>query len=453
MRLATRLSILLVVVTTAVAAVVGYYAVHTTSREAYASIDGEINAVVASGINHPLTALSSAVAAVQEYNFGVTLDVVGPTGEVTQIIAGAKPLRAEPSHGDVTRSLSGIRSSSDLPGFVYRTESIGGGEFLLVAASTASIAAAVHGLVVRTIVIGALAALVVGLAARLILERDLRTMRRLVGYARQVAGGDLTGASPVAVGSVDVRQLHSSLDHMVTSLKSTIDAEKRLSEVTQQFIGDASHELRTPLTVVRGYVELLGRPEVSDEQRARAVERMAREVARMEQLVSDLLFLAEVRELPVVEDERVELSDLVERAAYDFVHDNPQRSVEVRVEPDLVVAGRADYFERLLTNALTNVSRHTSSNDPARVSLARVGATVTLCVDDGGPGLPTGAYGSGPEHFQRFDPARSRSSGGAGLGMSIMSNVTGALGGSMTTSRSDLGGLSVSFAFAASSAR
>ena len=50
----------------------------------------------------------------------------------------------------------------------------------------------------------------------------------------------------------------------------------------QQFVGDASHELRTPLTVIKGYNELLTNPTINDEQRARAVERVRREVDRMD---------------------------------------------------------------------------------------------------------------------------------------------------------------------------
>ena len=449
MRLATRLTVLLVVVTTVVAAAVGFYAVHTTSRAGYATIDSEIDAVIASGVGHPLTALSSAVATDQENNYGLTLDVVGPAGGVNQIIAGDVPLSRSPTRADVARSRHGIVSSADLAGFVYRSEDVGGGDALVVAASTGSVARSEHSLVVRVIVVGALAALLVGIAARLILERDLRTVRRLIGYAGRVADGDLDSATPPVAGSTDVRELHSSLSHMVGSLQSTIEAEQRLSQVTQRFIGDASHELRTPLTVVRGYVELLARPDVSDEQRERAIARMTHEVARMEQLVTDLLFLAEVNELPVVEPERVELSGIVELAAADFAHDHPARAVDVRVAPGVVVAGRADYFERLLTNALANVARHTAEADAARVTLARAGAGVTLSVEDGGPGLPDGAYGSVLERFQRFDAARSRATGGSGLGMSIMADVAAALGGTMTTARSDLGGLKVSFSFAA----
>ncbi|MGH9020960.1 MAG: sensor histidine kinase [Acidimicrobiales bacterium] len=448
MRLASRLTILLVIVTTAVAALVGFYAVHTSTRASYAELDSTIDAVIASGQGHPLTALSNAVATLQENNYSLTLDVVGSRDDVTQIVAAAVAMSRRPSLDDVHASLATVRSSPDLPGFRYRSMNIGGGDYLVVAASTASVARTNHQLVERTVVVGVLGALVLAVAARLILERDLRTVRRLIDYAGDVAGGDLAHVVPSPGSSSDFRELQASLAHMVASLQSTIEAEQRLARVTQRFIGDASHELRTPLTVVRGYVELLGSNQVSEDVRARAIDRMSREVARMDQLVSDLLFLAEVNELPVVEPAAVDVSSLVVAAAADFTHDQPDRPITSDIAPGIVIASRGDYLERILVNALTNVARHTGPHDPARVALARVDGAVTLTIEDGGPGLPDDAYGEAPERFRRFDDARSRAAGGSGLGLSIMADIAHALGGSMSTSRSPLGGLALNFRFA-----
>ena len=173
----------------------------------------------------------------------------------------------------------------------------------------------------------------------------------------------------------------------------------------------------------------------------------------MDRLVNDLLFLAEVSEVPTVELSPVELSGLVSAAARDFATDHPSRQVAIDVTPGVGAIGRTDYFERLLANALNNVARHTGAGDPVRVSLALDGDDVRLVVEDGGPGLPDGAYGATPERFRRFDDARSRATGGSGLGLSIMADVTSALGGELTTSRSDLGGLALTFRLPSAAAR
>ena len=447
MRLSTRLTILLIAITTTVAALVGWYAVAASSRADYSSLDGTLNAIVASGQGHPLTALSSALSVVQQNNYDVTLDVVSPDGTVTQIASGRVALTKPPSLSDIHRSLSVTRSSSDLPGFRYRSLSVGGGDFLVVAGSTSRIARRTHHLVVGTLIVGVLAAALMGVVARLFMRRDLGAMTALVSFSSAVAAGDVQRPSPVPDGSSDIRQLREALIHMVRSLQRTIETEQRVAQLTQQFIGDASHELRTPLTVVRGYAELLSNPSITLEQRDRALERIQREVGRMDLLVNDLLFLAEVHEAPTREEESVDLSALVSARVGDFAADHPDHPLTLDVDPGLRVLGRLDFAERLVRNALANIARHTGATDEVRVSLRRDGRRAVLGFEDGGPGLPADSYGQRPERFQRFDSARARASGGSGLGMSIMADVATALGGTMTTAPSPLAGLALTFSF------
>src|ERR1035437_10471032 len=148
-----------------------------------------------------------------------------------------------------------------------------------------------------------------GVTARLFMRRDLRVIKQLISFATSVAHGDVDHSIPPAIGSSDIRELQTALARMVQSLQRTIETEQRITKATQQFIGDASHELRTPLTVIKGYAELLSNTQVTDEQRLRALDRVQREVGRMDVLVNDLLFLAEVNEVPVLEGTSVNLRD------------------------------------------------------------------------------------------------------------------------------------------------
>jgi signal transduction histidine kinase len=232
---------------------------------------------------------------------------------------------------------------------------------------------------------------------------------------------------------------------MVLTLQEKIEVESRHAESMQLFIGDASHELRTPLTVIKGYTELISNPDVSAEQLARAIERMQREIVRMEALVSDLLLLAEIREFPPRDLETVPLSDVVVASAAEFRDDHPSRTVESDIEPGIELSARRDLVERMMNNALGNIARHTPADVPVRVVLRRDHKVVQLRVEDGGPGLPV--YGQRPERFRRFDPSRSRESGGSGLGMSIMADLSGVMNGEMNTSQSSLGGLCLTFTF------
>ncbi len=451
MTLSARLTVLLIVITALVALLVGGFSVASSSNAQYASLNDAINSVAVSGLGHPITALSDAINMVQQDNLNLTLDVVDAAGHVTTVASGTVRPSAAPSLADVRAALGGLRSSRDLPGFVYRSIEIGGGDYLLIAGSTNAITASTHRVVVRTVIVGVLAALVMGIVARLFMRRDLRTFTALTAYAARVADGDVDQTPPEATGSSDVRALQRALASMVVALQTTIEHEKHSAETMQRFIGDASHELRTPLTVIKGYTDLLAKPGVDEVQRARAIARMRTETTRMEALVSDLLFLAEVREMRPRNHVDLDLSDVIAAAVHDFALDHPDRPVEDDLAPSVHVRARRDYVERLLANAFANVVRHTGATDRVRVTL-RGGDPVTLRIEDAGPGLPVASYGARLERFRRFDPSRSRTTGGSGLGMSIMADIADALGGTVTTAPSDLGGLALTFHFPASPA-
>jgi signal transduction histidine kinase len=442
-RIATRLTILFVVLIIVVTFTVGWFAVAMSSRSQYASLDSEINSVVDSGLENSNTALSDALYVVQRESDDLTLDVIFPSGEITRVNSGSVTLRRSPTIADVKNSLTSVVSEANLPGFVIRSLNVGGGDYLVVAGSTSNIKKQNQHLSLVVALVALVIALL-GLAlARLVIRRDLKSMERLIHYAGDVTNGDEVGPMPAGEGSRDLEELRAALVIMVDALQERIALETRSTQAMQQFIGDASHELRTPLTVVKGYNEMLANGTASPEQQVRAVERIKREVERMEELVRDLLLLAEVREAPRHAERIVNLDELLVVKVADFGLENPGHVLTSEIQSHVAILARVDFVERLISNALTNVVRHTPGNAPLRVVLRSADQRVELLFEDGGPGLPY--YGVRPQRFQRFDDSRSRETGGSGLGMSIMADVAEQLGGSLVTERSSLGGLALRF--------
>ena len=446
MKIATRLTILLIVLTTMVALTVGWFAVDASARSLYSTLDSQINAVIKSGVGHPNAALANALNVVQENEYDLTLDVVDPSGAVVQVNTGRVPFKKKPTRADIHATLAKVSSQSDLPGFRIQSIYVGGGDYLVVAGSTGVISQQGRQLALDVALIGFLVALIMLVLARFVMRKDLRTMEHLIGFASAVARGDERGQVPPSAGSRDVRELQAALATMVVALHERIAIEAKSVEAMQQFVGDASHELRTPLTVIKGYNELLTNPSINNEQRARAVERVRREVDRMDLLVADLLLSAEVREAPQHLNLRVEFSSLVSSRVDEFRNDHPERGVSDDVTRGLAVRGREDLLDRLLVNSFSNIIRHTPNDTAVRVTLRREDSRAILCIEDGGRGLPE--YGVRPQRFRRFDQSRSRETGGSGLGMSIMVDIAEGLGGSMSTSKSSLGGLALTFTFA-----
>ena len=212
----------------------------------------------------------------------------------------------------------------------------------------------------------------------------------------------------------------------------------------QEFLGDASHELRTPLTVVKGYVEMLSKKQlVSEADQERAFSRVGSEIMRMENLVQDLLLLAELGESGSRDIERIDLSELLAAHGMDFKTLNPSREVTLDIEAGIDVMAPRDYIARFIQNALTNIMRHTAKDDAVSIICKKTGKSARIVIGDAGPGLPESAYQENIRSLARFDKSRSRENGGSGLGMSIMSAVIAKLNGSFALRKSDLGGLAI----------
>jgi signal transduction histidine kinase len=215
-------------------------------------------------------------------------------------------------------------------------------------------------------------------------------------------------------------------------------------ERMQKFLGDASHELRTPLTVIKGYNEMLSKGQMSDQaDRTRAFSRVSSEIERMEGLIHDLLLLAELGESRPTTFEEIDLAELVQAHLNDFTLLNKERKIEISLEGGCEVKGSREHLNRLIQNCFSNIVRHTPGPAPVAILLKSKGKKVNLIIEDGGPGLPESAYRSEIAAMNRFDPSRSRESGGSGLGLSIIAAIVQEHSGKLELRKSDLGGLAL----------
>jgi len=286
-----------------------------------------------------------------------------------------------------------------------------------------------------------LADLLAAFGVAFLVRRDLRGIRALIDQAERVSVGqahDIAGAgSKPADTASEVAQLAEALHTMVGRLHNA-------KVGMQQFLGDASHELRTPLTTIRGYLDLLSKdPALAASATAtKAVPIMAGEAARMQQLIEDLLLLAELGEHRLQADlgQTVDLKRLVQGQFEQLRDLQPSRNVDMQLK-ECTVVGNTDLLARLVANLVSNQRRHTPESTHTLVTLSTNLGLATLTIDDSGPGLPATAYANGPLQFERFDSSRSTTSGGSGLGMSIMGQIVQAHGGQFDLSPSELGGL------------
>lgn len=275
--------------------------------------------------------------------------------------------------------------------------------------------------VVRVILI-ALPALVVlaALGGWLITRNAFRVVDELRQQADSISGGqDLSRRIPVNGERDELYHLAGTLNRMFDRLEDSFQAE-------QQFISDVSHELRTPTAVILAECQYaLGAEQA--EQTA-ALEVIQRQGKRMSRMTEEMLTLSRMeRGQTQLAREETDLTELVEVICEDQQELLPEH-LTLRWELEPVTAEvHQDMMIRLVINLLNNAVRYAKSE--ILVTLTCHHDTVTLTVADDGVGIE-------PEHqkriFQRFyqvDGARTRKSGGLGLGLAMCDQIIRQHGG------------------------
>ncbi len=203
-------------------------------------------------------------------------------------------------------------------------------------------------------------------------------------------------------------------------------SDYKVVEMGKDFIANASHELRTPITIIRGFAETLQDiPNLSTAMLHEITEKIVRTCGRLDRLVKSLLTLADIENLPETNFRPYDLLSMIEHCKHILLTAHPDASVDIREElKKAYVAVDGDLFDLAIMNLLENAVKYSPS--PARIEVIIQPAThhrVEIVVQDRGIGIPEKDL---PHIFDRFytvDKARSRKSGGAGLGLSIVKTI------------------------------
>jgi two-component system, OmpR family, sensor histidine kinase CiaH len=197
-------------------------------------------------------------------------------------------------------------------------------------------------------------------------------------------------------------------------------------ERQQNFVADASHELRTPLAVIRANAEYLQQVQPDSEE---ASEILA-ETDRLAALVDALLALARGQG-GAPADRPVDLGELVSSSAQSMRPLAVDRKValDVAATPGLEVRGNPDQLRQLVLILVDNALRYTPEGGTVRVEAHRNDGTAVVAVSDTGIGIAPDALKHVFQRFYRADEARTRSDGGAGLGLSIAEQLVTDHGG------------------------
>ena len=255
----------------------------------------------------------------------------------------------------------------------------------------------------------------------------LAPVRAMARQAREITAADLTRRIPR-------RGAGDELDYLADTLNAVLARLDAAFTELRRFTADAAHELRTPLTALKGGLEVALRHPRSADEYARTIRESLEEVDRLIRLAEDLLLLSRSTVGSGLPRQRVELEPLLLDVLDIGLRLARGTGVTVRVgvvEP-AVVMGDVTALRRLFLNLVENAVKYTPEGGVVELSLVRVGREVQVGVRDTGIGIDPVDAGRIFEPFVRLDDARSRETGGAGLGLAIARSIALAHGGTIT---------------------
>lgn len=244
-----------------------------------------------------------------------------------------------------------------------------------------------------------------------------RRLRRLTKATEHLAEGRFSTRAGVS-GSDELGRLGLAVDRMAARLDTLINGQKR-------FLGDVAHELGSPLGRLQVALEIL-QQKAAPEQHA-MIEDLREEIQAMTSLVNELLDFTRADLRPRAAT--LASVDLGPLCAQVLARENATDRVVCLVPDGAKARADGQLLMRALSNLVRNALRHAGDGTAIRLEVRPEGKTMILTLDDDGPGVPPEALARLGEPFYRPEAARTRETGGAGLGLAIVRGAVTACGG------------------------
>ena len=262
----------------------------------------------------------------------------------------------------------------------------------------------------------------------------------LMQGVKRIEDGDLD--SPIAYEEQDeFRMACDAVDAMAVRLKKSLTEQQREQQRKQELIAGMSHDLKSPLTTIRAYTEALLEGVAPDEPtRQRYLQTIYARETDLEALVNRLFELAKLgaSEYPM-HLKALPLQETLHHILNTCDHEG--MSVDCDAVIDCTVLADRELLQRVLNNLVDN-SRKYGANALSFDSVCEED-TVTLWMEDNGPGVPEEQLPCLFEPFYRGDAARTKPGAGSGLGLAVVKKSMQQMGGNVRAENAPGGGLRI----------
>jgi heavy metal sensor kinase len=264
------------------------------------------------------------------------------------------------------------------------------------------------------------------LGGQMLMKLPLRPLVTLSERAEQIGMSKLGERLPVLPTHDEMERLALSLNRMIDRLEDALSLNRRFS-------ADVSHELRTPLTIMRGELEQVLSERGLDPEVHDAVGSAVDEIARMTRIIESLLAIARLDSgADAIESKPADISALCTWVVEQLhpLAEEKHLTMTVQAVP-LTVSIDTERMKQVLVNVIDNAIKYTPPGGSVELSCFASGKSAVIEVIDSGIGIPAAELPHVFDRFFRADKVRSRESGGAGLGLSIVKAICTAHGGTI----------------------
>ncbi|OKL36330.1 sensor histidine kinase [Domibacillus mangrovi] len=277
----------------------------------------------------------------------------------------------------------------------------------------------------------------------LMLNRIRRSMfqplHEIQTFSKEVSKGNYSNRL-LNTNDDEVGQLALAFNSMSQSLEEQ-EARKK------EFLSNVVHELRTPLTYIGGYTQALKQQiYTSPEEAQHYLKTIENETHRLNKLIHDVIELDHLQEhMYILNEEPMAIAQLFfdTLALFDIRITEKQLKIELDIQEDLIINGDMKRMQQVFYNLLDNAVKYSSEQSMIKLNLIAKNKKLLFQVNNKGNEISEMDLDHIGERFFRTDKARSRSTGGTGLGISIVKEIVRLHGGSFSLSSDSVNGTTV----------
>ena len=264
-----------------------------------------------------------------------------------------------------------------------------------------------------------------------LVRKSLSPLETLSSVADQIAGGAYALRAGIDTAD-EVGDLSRAFDRMAATVEDKISTLEETNRRQEMLLGALTHELKTPMTAIIGFADSVLTMPLTEAERADALQEIHEAARRTERLSQKMMQLIALGHEQGITKKHIDAAGLLERAAR--AAGQAAQAAGIIIAPDVQIPalwGDPDLLHSALTNLIDNAVKASQPGQCIVLRARRAGRDVVLSVIDEGRGIPAADVPRLTEPFYRVDKARSRKSGGAGLGLALCRMIAQAHGGQL----------------------